>query len=94
MKLLRKMMISIVASVLMFTGVCSSVEAKAINGHGGSPVRYEGETDGLPDYTEGYEMHGFSDEDAEEIDSMFSDEVWAKFNEDMDDLLGFEPVSD
>ena len=93
MTLFRKIMISTIAAVLMFTGVCSSVEAKAINGQGSSTIRFEGETEGLPDYTEGYEMHGFSDEDAEEIDSLFSDEVWAKFSDDMDDLLGFEPVS-
>ncbi|MBQ9046142.1 MAG: S-layer homology domain-containing protein [Oscillospiraceae bacterium] len=33
-------------------------------------------------------------ESANEIDSMFSDEAWARFAEDMDRILDFEPVED
>ena len=33
-------------------------------------------------------------ESANEIDSMFSDEAWARFEDDMDRLLDFEPIED
>ena len=92
MKAFRRLLITVISSLMIFSGVCGSVSAEEIKGMG--RIRMETTGEGLPDYTEGYEMHGFSDEDAEVITSMFSDEAWAKFSDDMDDVLGFEPVSD
>ena len=93
MNILKKLMIAIITSFMMISGILMPIQAKG-TGVRGTPVQSENEGEGIPDYTDGYEMHGFSDDNAEEIDSMFSDDIWAKFNEDMDDLLGFEPVSD
>ena len=92
MKAFRRLLITVISSLMIFSGVCGSVSAEEIKEMG--RIRMETTGEGLPDYTEGYEMHGFSDEDAEVITSMFSDEAWAKFSDDMDDVLGFEPVSD
>lgn len=92
MRNVRKLLIAIIAAVMMLADICP-VQAKKISTQDGLPIHFETEADGLPDYTDGYEMHGISDEDAEEIESMFSEEDWAKFNKDMDMFLDFEPVS-
>ena len=90
-KIIKKTVITIMTVSMMFTSMFNTVFADATDSY----IKQQPEnTEGLPDYTDGFEKHGFADEDAEEIDSMFTAADWERFNEEADEALEFKPVSD